>query len=158
MPISAYQEPKVFDKIPTGLYDAELVEITEPKPYPGFPDPKTGKVKEVMKSRWVFEITNASDTELVGEKISSFINMEGAGEKSGLYKMLKNLGLNPDYDYETEELVGRKVQLYVKVETNPKTKKTASNISDISVKKGQPTLGRPHVTEEAGEETNSIPF
>lgn len=102
-----------YDNVPTGIYQAKLVEITEPKEYKSTYD---GKEKIQNKSRFVYEVTHAQDEDIVGERVSRFVNMDGRGPKSGLYKELKGLGVDPLSELNSDDLIGRTVQLVISVD------------------------------------------
>jgi hypothetical protein len=121
-------EPRVAP-VDDGVYEVQLVTITEPKMYPGF---QGGP--EVEKCRFVFETTKAQDPAYVGKELSMMVNINATGERSWLYKITKAItGKNPvDLgEFDLYDLCYQKCRVQVVVQTSSDGVDEYANIKDV---------------------------
>jgi hypothetical protein len=116
-----------------GLYQIKLVQIGEPKMYPGF---NGGPEQE--KCRFVFEVTKDYDSEREndyrGAELSALVNINGTGPKSTLYQIVQAItGQKPEElgEFDLYELIHQTCKATVSVKFSEDGKSSYANIKEF---------------------------
>lgn len=117
-----------------GLYKVKLVQISEPKMYPGF----NGE-GEVEKCRFVFEITrdyaaDEHEQDYTGEELSCLVNINATGERSTQYKIVRAImQQNPEElgEFDLYEMMHQECKVSVSVKFSEDGKSSYANITEF---------------------------